>query len=432
MSYQSLVRIGPGFFLPLGLLARLPYAMTPLATLLMVQSATNDLAFAGIVVAVQSIGLGVAGMIIGSLADRFGARRAGAAAAILSALAILALIASAHHAEGSADFLSRLLIMVSSALVGLTYPGTGLLIRAHWSVTLRRRERLDLLPTARAWESVADEISFVAGPAMVGLLAVRDPVWGLAASAAILAGATVPLTLGLAQTTDRPEAPMVATTTGGPGGAAHERLPVTGTTALLVGMTCIGVVFGSTQIAVARFAADSGRPGEAGLLYALLGVGSAGAGLAQAWLPDSIGWRVRYAGSAVGLLAGCLVLLAGVRTALPIMIAVLVAGFGVSPYLIALFGAVERIMPGRRYTTGLAIVCAGSAVGSAGGQFAGGQLARQGASDTVLLAVSASVLAVFVAVLFTRVIAPRRGPRTRLVRASTSTPAAGEAAWSGR
>jgi MFS family permease len=167
------------------------------------------------------------------------------------------------------------------------------------------------------------------------------------------------------------------------------------TAALTLGMACIGMVFGSTQIALARI--TSGGSGEAGLLYALLGAGSAMAGLVQVWLPARIGWRTRYVASGVGLLAGT-------ANVIPIVMAVPAAGFGVSPYLIALFGAVEHTMPRRRYTSGLAIVCAGSAVGSAAGQLIAGHLAREAALNAAALTVGAAILATAVAVIFTTVI----------------------------
>jgi MFS family permease len=415
MSYRALLRAAPRFFLPLGLLARLPYAMTPIATLLATRSATGSLAFAGTVAALQSVSMGVAGLMIGALADRLGSRRVGAVAAISCALMTLTLLTATETATGQASGhgsgRARAVILVCSAGAGLTQPGIGLLTRVHWSVSLDRQGKSNLLPTALSWESVADEMSFVAGPALVGVLAAVRPALALALIVALLLCAAVPVTLAVAQTTDAPatgdntrdEQPPRQVRPG-------PRLPRFGTAALLVGMACIGTVFGTVQIGVTRLAAESGRPADAGLLYALLGLGSAAAGFVYPWLPSRVGWRARYLGASIGLLVGCTVLLAGAGGLLPLPVAVAGAGLAVSPYLISLFGAIERIMPPRRYTTGLAIVCGGSAVGSAFGQVVGGILAQRSALLTVAVAAVAAGLAVLVAATFTVSSAGRGGP----------------------
>lgn len=82
-------------------------------------------------------------------------------------------------------------------------------------------------------------------------------------------------------------------------------------------------------------------------------------------------------------------------------VATTIAGLAVSPYLIALFRTVERITPRARYTTGIAIVCAGGALGSAFGLLAGGALAQRTSSDAFLLAVGAATVALIIAAVFT-------------------------------
>jgi MFS family permease len=409
MSYRALLRAAPARFFPLAFFARLPYAMLPIATLLATRSATGSLAFAGTAAALQSVSIGVAGLMVGTLADRLGARRVGTVAAAVCALMTIALLVATDSSDGAHAGAARSVILLSSAGAGLTQPGIGLLLRAHWSMSLHRSGRPGLLPTALAWESTADEISFVVGPAMVGLLAAWRPALALGLVAVLLLGAAVPLALLLDQTIDTSRQADLQVKAGRRDDEPRPRLPRFATAALMVGMACIGTVFGSVQVGVTRLATDSGRPADAGLTYALLGFGSCVAGLAYPWFTARLGWRWQYLGSAIALAAGSGILLAGAGHLIPLPAAVTVAGLTVSPYLIALFGAVERIMPARRYTTGLAIVCAGSAVGSAFGQIAGGVLAQRAALLAIALAAVAAVLAVLVAAIFISTTRPGPG-----------------------
>ncbi|MFI6542716.1 hypothetical protein ACIBO9_05670 [Streptomyces prunicolor] len=96
MAYRSLLRIPGATFFPLGFLARLPYATSSLATLVLVQAASGSYAFAGLAAA----------------------------------------------AQGCVNALG------------------GPLVRVHWSRLLRTRDRPDLLPTALSYEATVEEISF--------------------------------------------------------------------------------------------------------------------------------------------------------------------------------------------------------------------------------------------------------------------------------
>src|SRR5437879_13535936 len=96
MSYRTLVsRAGVGFF-PLGFAARLPYAMAPLATLVLIDDATGSFTFAGFAGAAQSVAMAVSGPVIGALADRFGQRAVGVTTALANIAALLGLLLAAH------------------------------------------------------------------------------------------------------------------------------------------------------------------------------------------------------------------------------------------------------------------------------------------------------------------------------------------------
>jgi MFS family permease len=163
VSYRELVRAVPPPFFLLGLIARLPYAITPLATLGLLHSATGSYTFAGAAAAAQSLATAAGGIGVGIAADRLGPRTVGVTAAIGHAACAAALVASTGADQP---------VMVAAVIaVGLTQPAVGPLARVHWARLLRSTGRAGLLPTALSYETAADELGFVAGPVLVGLLA---------------------------------------------------------------------------------------------------------------------------------------------------------------------------------------------------------------------------------------------------------------------
>jgi MFS family permease len=381
MAYRSLLRVPGAAFFPLGFLARLPYATSSLATLVLVQAASGSYAFAGLAAAAQGIANALGAPIAGTLADRHGHRLVGTLTALANAAALTALVAASHTGRAS--------MLTAAALSGLTQPPIGPLVRVHWSRLLHARARPDLIPTAFSYEATADEISFVAGPALVGLLTTLGPTAPTVAAIALLLLATVPFALSLTQgsTEDRkgthtPRTPL-------------PRLPLA---AMFLAMAAMGTVFGAVQTGVTAYSNESGHPGSAGLLYAVFGIGSAMAGAACAWLPARFGLRRRYVTFAATLLLGTLTLVAGERVqVLPAAMAV--AGVTVAPYLISLYALTERLAPADRATVALTILCAGGPLGTATGQALAGYLAdRHGSAGAFLVAPVAAAAALLLAV----------------------------------
>ena len=87
----------------------------------------------------------------------------------------------------------------------------------------------------------------------------------------------------------------------------------------------------------------AGLPGMAGLVHATLGVGSAVAGVATAFLPERIGLERRMLGAAAALLLLSLpLLLVDGLPALAVTVALL--GCAVAPLMIAVFSLAERVV----------------------------------------------------------------------------------------
>ncbi|MFK0151302.1 MFS transporter [Streptomyces sp. NPDC090493] len=368
MPYRALLRTaGVGFFL-LGFLARLPYASSALSTLVLLQASTHSYAFAGLASAGQSLATGAGGPVVGLLADRHGHRRVGVLAALANIAAWAALLAASHG--GRAGMLG------AAVLVGLTQPQVGPLVRVHWARLVR--DRGDLLPVALSYEAAADELCFVVGPAVVGVLAALSPLAPAATTLLLLATTALPFALRLA---------------GGdtPGARAEGRpLPRRPLAALFLAMAAMGAVFGGVQTTVTVYADTLGEPGAAGLLYAEFGVGSALAGAACAWLPRGFSLRARYVCFAGALCAGMVTLFAGVRV-LPLPVVVPVASVTVAPYMITLYALTERLAPPERAAVAMTVLCAGGPLGTAAGQALAGSLAEgQGTEGGLLVALWAA------------------------------------------
>ncbi|MGW1209317.1 MFS transporter [Streptomyces sp. NPDC002499] len=380
MAYRSLLRVpGAGFF-PLGFLARLPYATSTLATLILVRAASGSYAFAGLAAAAQGVATAVGGPVLGALSDRHGHRSVGVAAAVANIVALTGLIAASHADRAS--------MLAAAALVGLTQPPVGPLVRVHWSRLLHARDRHALMPTALSYEATADETSFVVGPAIVGLLTPIGPAAPTMGTIALLALATLPFALSLSRRDGtRPTTPK----------ATRTPLPRRPLAAMFLAMAAMGAVFGAVQTGVTAYADGSGRPGTAGLLYAVFGIGSALAGAACAWLPARFAPRHRYATFAATLLLGGLILVAGDGLhAVPAAVAV--AGITVAPYMISLYTLTEQLAPPDRATVTMTIVCGAGPLGTAAGQAVAGSLADgHGSAGAFLVAPIAATAALLLA-----------------------------------
>ncbi|MEW2382397.1 MFS transporter [Micromonospora sp. NPDC047707] len=361
MSYRELFRASRLAIFPVGLLARLPYAMTPLGTLLLLQQATGSYAFAGLAAAAQSLAIGAGGIAVGRLADRTSIRRLGLIMAVANAIALTGLLATTTAGEVA--------MFAAAVLVGATQPQVGPLVRVHWShLTRSRPDQPGLITTALSYEAAADEASFIAGPALVGLLAAASaPVPAaapLTACIVLLVAAAMPVALLYRNAPDK--APEQSTAV---------PLPKAGLAALCAAMAVIGALFGTVQVGVTAYATAADNPSAGGLTYAALGAGSAAAGIAYAWIPARISMRTRYRISAATLLIAMLSLPAA-GTSLPLEAAMLVAGLAIAPHMITLYAMTEQLAPTRVAIT-MTIVCAAGPVGTAAGQALAGLLVEQ-------------------------------------------------------
>jgi MFS family permease len=372
---------GPGYVV-VAFLGRLPLAMSQLGTLLLVSTATGQYAAGGMTAGALAVSNAVGAPVAGSVADRIGQRPVVMVQALTSSAALVALVALVSAAAALPA------IVAAAAAAGLSMPQVGSLARVRWRPITREAGGVQprLVDAAFSYEGAADEASFVLGPALVGALAVVVDAGGaLLAAAGLLAVFGCWFALHPTADAIHRERPV-------PTGRG-DRLMTPAMVGLAGAQVLIGVVFGAVQTGTTVLATADGRPGLAGLLHALLGIGSVVAGLACTALPPRFGYERRILVFAAGLLvlSSPLLLVDSLGMLVP---AVTALGFAVAPYMISVFMVAERIVSLRRLGAAMTLLAGATGIGYALGSGIAGRLADAGGhTPAFAVAVTAGALA---------------------------------------
>ncbi|MEU3505805.1 MFS transporter, partial [Streptomyces hundungensis] len=336
-------------------------AMCQLGSVLLVAETSGSLATAGLAGGALAAGQTLAGPFLGRAADRYGQRPVVLTAAITNAVAVTALVlaALAHLATGWLALLG--------ALAGASVPQVGPLARSR-TVALAHRAGADARTVAGAlsFEGTLDEVSFVLGPAFVGLAAtLAHPAVALLTAAALLAvcGTAFALHPTARQVSARRRAV-----------AARGRLPGA-VYALRATMVLQGAMFGASQAGITALTEQLGRPSQTGLVYAAMGVMSAAAGLAMVAVPERLTLPVRWRIATAGLVVLSVPLLF-VDTLIGLYATVVVLGVAYAPHLITVFGLTERLVPAGRLAESMAFLTSGIVGGQALALAVSGRLAQ--------------------------------------------------------
>lgn len=359
-SYRRLFHLAGPTYVLVAFLGRLPLAMSQLGTLLLVSTATGSYGRGGLAAGSLALASALGAPLAGSLADRIGQRPVVLVQSLAGALGLVALVLLVDPQASTAA------IVLVAALTGLALPQVGPLARVRWRpITHGHHDQPRLVDAAFAYEGAADEASFAIGPALVGLVAVAvSPGGALLVAAALLA------VFGTAFALD----PSARRT------AAHEHVAgggrlLTATLGILaLAQLAIGVLFGATQTGATVLATAVGDPGAAGFVHATLGVGSALAGIATAYVPERVGHERRALIAAIGLAVLSLPLLL-VDSLLATTGVVLVLGCAVAPYMIAVFTMGERVVPPARVGAAMTLLASATGLGYALGSSVAGRLA---------------------------------------------------------
>lgn len=376
-------------FIPLGLAARLPLAMLTVGALTLVTAVTGSYAVGGAAAGAVGIGSAAGAPVFGALADRLGQRRVLIVAALLNAAAVTALILAAYLVPDARDLAAAVPVLAAALIAGASCPQVGPLARVRWmALTSGRDGRPGDLDTALSYESTADEITFVLGPALVGIIASLLSPWLPLAIAAVLTLALVPafavhpthLAVPRTRRTQEPGIPAAAaqaSTAGRFRAAVTIAVPV-------MAMVCMGTFFGATQTSLSSFSAGFAGSELAGLLYAVMGLSSAAAALSVAYWPRRIGLRTRWLACA-GLMTALAPLLLLPDSLPPMIVVLLVLGLPVGPLMVTVFGIGGLVAPAGRLGTVMTALASGIVAGTAIGSSVAGQLAQTGGYSTAFI-----------------------------------------------
>lgn len=394
--------VGIGYF-PIAFIARIPFAMMVVGVMTLVVSARGSMSLGGMTSAFVGLGAATVGPFHGMFADRLGQRGVllAAAAANSAALLFIAWAAYADVANG--------VVLAAAYLCGATGPQVLPMTRSRLVAIIRTRfpqgEQLRVMRGTLAYESAADEVVFVFGPVVVGVLATtmspRAPIIGAAILTAIFVVAFALHSSARAVLPKRQ-------------GDGLDQAPARelGSLRLIVAYLAAlgaGAFFGTTLTSLTAFLDDIGQPERAGLLYGVLGIGSAILALATATLPATFSMRLRLL-CFVSVIAVGAVLLAQAETTTDLVWALAIGGLGIGPFLVTMFTLATDRSPSGRSSTTMSIVQASVTVGQSGAAAIVGAIAENGSTETALRTPLIAVAIMAVAGVGNWFLSPRHQP----------------------
>ncbi|MFF3492543.1 MFS transporter [Streptomyces sp. NPDC002795] len=369
-------------------LGRLPVAVIQFGSVLLVTRTSGSLATGGVVACALALGQVAMGPFVGRLADRRGQRPVVLTLALLNGLAI------AVYTLGALAGLPTAALIALGIVAGATVPGIGPLARAR-GVALVRREGGDerVVNAVLSLESTMDELSFVLGPALIGIASVvAHPAYAFGAAALLVAVCGAAFALHPSATA----VPPAPAGTRPRARADRPRLPRQ-VHVVRAGLVLLGILLGGCGAGITALTEELGHGDQAGLVYAAMGVMSAVVGLSMAAVPARFTLRNRWrvATAAAALLSLPLIVTHSMAL---LYVAVTVFGALFAPNLITGFGLTEQAVPRERLGEGMTAAVSAFVGGQAVTLAVAGRLAQaHGAAAAFAVGSVAAGLAFLVA-----------------------------------
>jgi len=367
------------------IVGRIPIGMAGLAIMLAVQEASGSFGRAGAITAFYIAGLAFLAPVLGRAIDRSGPRRILATCAIAYPLMLCLLVASVRF---GAPLPAALAIAFCA---GACYPPITVCMRAF----LKQRLGDDaLLSAAYSMESILIESIFIVGPMLVALFVAALSAQAAVLFAAACAFAGTLLFLNSAALRLWRIEPRAPSSFLGP-------LAEPGFPALLVTILCYSMAFGLVEIGITGYASELGSPALAGLLLALMSVGSA----TGAVVYGSRTWHAplrRQFAAMLFLMGAGVAVLAATRDVWLFALLSVFAGIVMAPALIIQSMLVAKIASPQHSTEAFTWSSTGLLAGVSSGIAIGGLILETSPSPAVFAASGAAAMmaaAIAVAVL---------------------------------
>ena len=361
--YAEIFRIpGAWRFSAAGLIGRMQMSMYGLGTVLLIAAGTGRYGVAGAVASAGSLGTAFCAPQLARLSDRHGQR------AVLRPLAMAFGVSTALLVLAAQVRAPAWALFIPATAAGATMPSLGSMVRTRWNVLLAGTPRLH---TAFSFESVADEVVFVLGPAAVTVLATEVyPAAGLIIAALLCVAGTLWFTAQRATEPPavRPPRPPSRAASRAAGGGRGRRggLAAPALIVLVPLYWFLGSMFVAVDLSTVAFAQHFGHKPLAGFILGTYALGSATGGL---WY-GSRRWRApaerRFALTLVCTVAGVATFWAQ-PDLITLTFAIYFCGLTIAPTLITGFSLVQaQARPGRG-TEALTWLSTGVGVGVAAG-----------------------------------------------------------------
>jgi MFS family permease len=379
------------------LIGRLCYGIVSLSLILTLTAGGRGYGLAGLVLALFSLAIVLVSPFRARLLDRYGPRRALPPMAA-SFAAVLVAIAAIPAGSGGHE----VVIAVLAAVAGACAPPLGVVMRTLWSALISDRT---VLQTAYSLDGVAEELLYVTGPVLVGVIVVvAAPAVGLLVSAGLVVTGTAlflrspalrrwPAPAAAPEPAAAGEAPLKA----GNGGAILALAFATG---------AIGLCLGGLGLVIVAFSQARHDPAAVAWIEAVMSVGSALGGLGYGAVP----WRISAQRRLALLAAGLVVILipAALSPDLPVLAVFIgLAGLLVAPALATAYTLADGLASPQARNRAGNWASSGYNAGSSAGSVLSGQLVGRIPLSACLPVLAAPALLAVVPLL-----RPRRTPAT--------------------
>lgn len=362
-----------------GFVARLPVAMTTMGIVAMLSQTHGEYWLAGAVSASFALTNAFLSPQVSRLVDRHGQSRVLAPATIIAVAAFITLLLATHNHW-------PVWTLFAAAVIAGTMPSMPAMVRARWSELYRDTPKLG---TAFAFESVADELVYMAGSILsVGLSISLFPEAGVLLSTVFLAVGT---TFFVLQKSTEPKVVPIEH------GQGRSALAFRQVQVITLALIAVGAIFGTAEVTVIALAEEMGAPASASLVLGAYAVGSLVVGIVFGALKLKMPLPRQFL-VAVAIVAATTVPLLFVPNMAVLGLLLLLSGVSISPTFITAFGLIERSIPAVKLTEGMTWAATGITIGMAIGAFSSGWVIDQfGASNGFWVSVAAGGVAVLTA-----------------------------------
>lgn len=407
------------------LVGRLAYGIVFLSLILTLTTGGRNYGFAGFVVALFSLAVVLASPLRAWMVDWHGPRRvlptmAAGFASLLVAIAVIPARSAVHDA----------VIAVLAAAAGACAPPLGVVMRTLWSALIDDR---DVLQTAYSLDGVAEELLYVTGPLIVGVIVVVavPPVGLLVSAGLVMAGTGLFLRSPALRRWPVPVPVPVAKPVSG----VSEALPeATGSDRAILALAlvtgAIGLCLGGLGLTIVAFCRARHDPAAVAWIEAVLSAGSALGGLGY----GTVAWRISARHRLVLLTAGLAVILAPAALSPNLFVLALLIGLAgvlVSPALATAYVLADSLASPMARNRAGNWVNSGYNAGSAAGATLSGQLIGQTPLSACLPVLGIPALLAVVPLMRARLSHGAEQPVTSHGSQSGSMPSAAEAADGG-